>query len=563
MHAEEEEDEIAMGLDQLTYSTPEGGLGLLDAPLGAGTSSVLPTGGHADRLPSIFDEEPAIIDDPVFDVDDDGFLHPAISADFQPDVELPSAEGGQLASEARHGSLAGAEPLLAAEEDELVLNFDDDVIYQDDELIHQTPGPQIPLTPEPDGEAEQQDGRHLSSAQPTEESTEAAEAPQRRVRPAKIIQPDRQTELTNRALNEWNQNYLANMAVALRTKQTHSALAEAKRNAEFWALQQGLGNIATAFGTDREAHPLAIFSGHSLWDLLRGPVQGTKRSRTASVADRQEEEEERRVRAKTSSQQEIAPEEGDGLQPIDEDGVMFPDDDPEIEPEVGRHAPPSLPDRSSGMPWNFSAGGSRHSSALPPGTSLLPRLSSSIRGFPGGTELGPPSGLSRREMRLPSVSPLFGRGLLAGSRLGSQGPLELTSNEDDFADLDAQLGVGLDPDFELYGPSATVDTQTAAQSQWVAATLEQEAYNFLTFVTTKIQDKGGNVDREDEGTEGEAGGLEHEASIMFDELLPPEQNSAVVGAQALLHVLSLTTKGFLEVHQAEPFGNINISVVSH
>ena len=110
----------------------------------------------------------------------------------------------------------------------------------------------------------------------------------------------------------------------------------------------------------------------------------------------------------------------------------------------------------------------------------------------------------------------------------------------------------------MYGPSATVDTQTAAQSQWVAATLENEAYNFLTFVNTKIQEK----------TELEEGAIEEEGeiqekNIMLDELLPPTQNSAIVGAQALLHVLALTTKGLLEVYQAEDFGEIQISVISH
>ncbi|KIX10337.1 uncharacterized protein Z518_01419 [Rhinocladiella mackenziei CBS 650.93] len=104
-------------------------------------------------------------------------------------------------------------------------------------------------------------------------------------------------------------------------------------------------------------------------------------------------------------------------------------------------------------------------------------------------------------------------------------------------------------DFEWYDHSATVDKQTAAQNQLAAATLENEACNFLIFVNAKIQTRAG------EQQEG--------MKITLDELLPPTQNSQIVGAQALLHVLALATKGLLEVYQAGPFGEIEIAVVNH
>jgi hypothetical protein len=142
------------------------------------------------------------------------------------------------------------------------------------------------------------------------------------------------------------------------------------------------------------------------------------------------------------------------------------------------------------------------------------------------------------------------------SRIGSQEPSHLTSDEDEFADLDAQLGLDTNPDFELYGPAANVDTQTAAQSQWVASALENEANNFFNFVQTRIAEDADDGQGDDEG-------MIESNTITFEELLPPTQNSQIVGAQGLLHVLALATKGLLEVHQAEPFGAIEIAVVSH
>jgi hypothetical protein len=350
------------------------------------------------------------------------------------------------------------------------------------------------------------------------------------------------------------------MAAALTARQNHTSHFEAKKNAEFWVLHQGIGNIASNFGGDQTPHPLAIFSGQSLWDLLRGVPAGTKRSRSGSSAGDDEDEGARRVRTRTASQEEVARgEDGDGFNFGDDDGLIQ-GDDINIESEVGRDAPPSLPDHSSGMPWNISA--SRHSSAQPLGSGLVPRLSSSVGGLAGGMELGPPSSVGRRRSRLTSASPLLERGP-SFSRAGSQEASRLTSNEEDFADLDAQLGLdNADADFELYGPSAIVDTQTAAQSQWIAATLENEAYNFLTFVSTNIQERadeqqGGDQHEDDEGV------IQGANKITFDALLPPTLNSQAVGAQGLLHVLALATKGLLEVHQAEPFGEIEIAVVSH
>lgn len=536
-------------LDIPLPDTP-GGLGALGLDSGAGTSSLARTASQAQAPASVFDEEPALIEDPIFEVDDDGFLHPAMSVDLQRS-ESQSHGVPRIASE---GAATGQEAAIVDDAAiQLDILVDDDVpMFADDDQVPDQAGPAAP------GATQGVIGpsAHLKpSVHPddqSEEVSETVEAPQRRARPLKSLQPDQRTQLSNRDLNDWNENYLLNMAAARQSRQGQTSRYEAKKNAEFWVLHQGIGNIASTFGDERVPHPFCIFSGQSLWGMLSGADTGMKRSRSGSLTGDDGSENARRVRARTTSQDEVARgDEDEGLNFNDDEGLMLPGDDFNIESEVGRHAPPSLPDRSSGMPWNIS--GSRQSSAraLPLGSGQ-PRMSSSIGGLAGWMELGPPSAFGRRESRFTSASPLLGRGRSV-PRLGSQEAPEesrLTRNEDEFGDLDMQLGADVDLDFELYGPSANVDTQTAAQSQWIAQTLENEAYNFLTFVNTKVQ----KMAEEDQ---------ERDNHVTLDELLPPTQNSQVVGAQAFLHVLALATKGLLEVSQAEPYGEIEIAVVDH
>ncbi|KAL2393307.1 Protein arg-6, mitochondrial [Exophiala dermatitidis] len=598
-----DDDDEEPGLEISSLDTPGGGgFGMLGTDFGAGTSSVLKTGSRAGhpRPPSLFEEEPAIIDDPIFDIDDDGVLQPAMPVSGG-DIDIQSSGSvgdqgqgpqGQVEDEAMAGG--GVESRLATPLPEgMPLPQHDIIMYDDNDMPMFLDDDQIDLaTPQhalaaAEGEAPGT-VRSTSSVQPPDtesrETSETAEAPQRRARPVKSIRPDQRTELSNRDLNEWNENYLVNMAAALRSRQSQVSRYEAKKNAEFWILHQGIGNIAGTFGDDRTQHPFALFSGQSLWELLRDDkAGGTKRSRSRSGSDTAEaddgDENARRVRARTTASQEEhgRGEDGVGIDNND-NGINFDEDDGlniqgpggdefNIGSEVGRHAPPSLPDRSSGMPWNTGIS-SRQSFAQPGSRGLrhgsgLFRMSSSVGGLAGGMELvGPPSAFGRRGSRFTSASPLLGKGPgpsfprlssqetgeMHGSRLSSN-----VSNENDFADLDAQLGVGadadVDVDFELFGPSANVDTQTAAQSQWVAETLENEAYNFLTFVNTKVQALA------EEGQERDRG-----AAVTLDELLPPTQHSQVVGAQAFLHVLALATKGLLQVAQAEPYGEIGIAV---
>ncbi|RMZ86099.1 hypothetical protein DV737_g76, partial [Chaetothyriales sp. CBS 132003] len=380
-------------------------------------------------------------------------------------------------------------------------------------------------------------------------SPATANAPQQRARKSKPLQVDARAELTNAELHRWTNNYLAHMTSVIRHKEHCGSVAQAKKNAAFWIMRQGVGSVEILFGQDRIDHPLATFSGQSLLDALRGSRSSPPGSKRPHSPTEDEEQQSRRVRARMG---------GDD----DEEDIILGDDDIRIESEIGRHAQSSLPDRPSVMPWNMS--GSRQGSAVARlfGSTAY-RVPSSA-----GEVTGLPQAFSRRGSRFTSASPLLGKGR---SRLPSLDTQATTTD----TGLDIGLGLGSDvdnfnpddlgiqspsQDFEFYAPSAKVDAQTAANSQWLKTTMEDEAINFLDFLDTKIAERGVDMLRAaDEATSME---VRAGKSITLDELLPPVENTSVVGAQALLHVLSLATKGFVDVEQTEPWETIRLWIVS-
>lgn len=165
----------------------------------------------------------------------------------------------------------------------------------------------------------------------------------------------------------------------------------------------------------------------------------------------------------------------------------------------------------------------------------------------------PAGSLDRRASRLPSASPLVSRGRQRYSSL------ELPPGEDD----DEILGgrhisddQALD-DFQLYGPAAAIDTQTAGQSQWMRATLNREAINFLDFVKAEITALPAHASDDEDELSGDC---HPNSSVSFERLLPPTQHSKIVAAQALHHLLALATKSLITVRQDSPYGSIDLSL---
>lgn len=197
------------------------------------------------------------------------------------------------------------------------------------------------------------------------------------------------------------------------------------------------------------------------------------------------------------------------------------------------------------MPWNSgSIQGSRH------GSSARGKLFiGSVGGFPssaGGPSSLPGMDLPRRGRRLTSQSPLTGRGPVL-ERFSSVEPGEDGDGLGDPGLGEAGLGEEQDCDeVELYGPGANVNTQTAAQSQWMKAALDQESSNFFAF----LRAEAGNKTGVDTGV----------ASVTFEELLPSGEHSKIVAAQAFHHLLALATKAVITVRQEEAFGEIQVDI---
>ena len=234
---------------------------------------------------------------------------------------------------------------------------------------------------------------------------------------------------------------------------------------------------------------------------------------------------------------------------------------------------PLLEDHSSQMPWNISASihGSRQGSyqASRQGSrqgSIAQGhgFTSSIGGFPSAGGLSSisqlplmPDPLGRRASRLTSASPLTGRGP-ARSRLGS---LDLPAAHRDENELQRFSNDDAFEDFQLHGPAAAVDTQTAAQSQWLKATLDQESTNFFSFVRAEIDatattEEG--VEEEDELAADQPAGSRN--TVVFQNMLPATQHTKIVAAQAFHHVLALVTKGLLSVEQPVGYGPIHLGL---
>lgn len=337
----------------------------------------------------------------------------------------------------------------------------------------------------------------------------------------------------NADFKDWQEYYAANMVAKTNEKIALRVRNNAKANADAFLWGNGIGGIGRILGSveNGATHPLAIFCGDALRELMTGePIVSPKRKRRDSVASTVEAEGDIRKRAHgdDSDPQLARGDDGVGMPVFGEDDAM-PLDDPTA--EIGREAMSPLAEhQSSAMPWNISTS----LNSFRAGSSSLPRGRTQIRGSSVMGKPGPGS-------RVSAQSPLVGRGRLLSDFedvAGSPSPPE--RGREIYTSGDAMALVG-DDEFDMYGPGAAVDTQTAGNTQWLAEALETESYNFLEFVK--------NTATEIEIDEV----MRHPGDktwVGFEKMFPTGRSTnKVVAAQAFYHVLSLATKNLLGVNQ--------------
>lgn len=237
--------------------------------------------------------------------------------------------------------------------------------------------------------------------------------------------------------------------------------------------------------------------------------------------------------------------------------------------EIGRRAPTPLIDDPT-FPWNTTASAvaSRHGSSIArgPGLGSVGGFPSSIGGAPS-LQGAPPGSFDRRGNRVTSASPLTGRGAPRYSSLEVPGGERDEQQAAGEPPSDDYQGFGDDYDsFQLHGPGAGVATQTVAQTQWMKSTLDREAQNFLEFVKVELAAlplpaaRAGRDLDEEEDEAASTSAAPSRPVIEFEQLLPPGQHTTLVAAQALHHILALTTKGLMNVQQHVSFGPIRLDV---
>lgn len=312
----------------------------------------------------------------------------------------------------------------------------------------------------------------------------------------------------------------------------HRAPGQAKKNAEYWLWGSGIGGIGRLFGGSTGLNPFDRYYGDNLFELYTGvsrkSLAGKKHDRDSGIDDATQGE-SRRVRSKTEDDGEQV-----GRAEGDEDMFMLGDD----EVELPRDAPSALDDQQifSAMPWNMSAS-IRGSSAVP--RSGRVGMLGSI-----GHSTGQQTSVVQRGGRTVSASPLHGRGQAGGLEA-----LRSLDEDNDFGSLGlGDFGMPPGPSSDDVYAEPEGETQAAVR---VREALSAEGENFLTFVSEAIAEKGVRVEME---------GAEDIHEVLFEDLLPPAENTRMVACQGLMMVLALGTKGLLEVRQHKSFEEIGLSL---
>lgn len=392
-------------------------------------------------------------------------------------------------------------------------------IYQlpDDDMNPALPGEDDKLAENPASSSSSMP--HSDPHSEVMEPSESFTAPMRRRRVPRTIRADAVTELRNKDLVDWNANYLNNMDTAARQKAHNCALTQAKKNAEHYVWGSGLGNIGERMIMSHGYNPFSMFVGDNLFEAITGitrKVTGIKRDRDSGIDDATQEE-SRHVRQKIT--------EPEAARDADEDGFPVPFGDEDDAVELPREAASALDDQLvlSLMPWNMSA--SIRGSSVVPFSGHIDMISSVSRGRHGSRPI--------------STSPLRGRGQPLVFELQ-----HLTSDGDLVGGEFALPGLSSDsPE-----PEALPDTTSRLRKA-----LSAEDENFITYMAEKISEKHNRAETKT-GVESKAD------TITFGELLPPKDNTKMVACHGLMMVLTLGSKGMLDIQQPEHFGDIHLGL---
>lgn len=440
------------------------------------------------------------------------------------------------------------EDALVGRLDRIELNLDEDgdinMMQMEEDLV--LPDADA-FQPQPRQKATSEDLPSEISEVPTSEMAEVAVPIKKKRAKAALKKAITDTEAIsyrNADFKSWQENYADNMASQRDAKRNNAIKNHAKANAGVFLFGNGIGNIGRLITSvsNGSSHPLAWLQGDMLRNLITGEptppaFREQARKRRLSVSSTVEADEEARKRRHSDEDPEAqrGHEDKEMIQPLDDDLALLGLED---SAEMGRDAPTPLAEhQSSAMPWNVSSS----LKSFRAGDLSLPRQRGVRASSIVSHRAGPPS-------RVSVQSPLVGRGRLLSDfedirRDESPSPPERGRNHITGTSDNAILALDED-EFEMHGPAAAVDTQTAGNSQWLAEALETESYNFLEFVkntTTEIE-----IDEEITEIERE----EYRTWVGFEKMFPPNQGTTkIVAAQAFYHVLSLATKNLLGVKQ--------------
>lgn len=540
-------------------------------PFQISVSSVLKLPGTG----RLYEDEPGILDDFDFEFDADGKMIDIDIAEREARRSASLAPNiGRLESDSAASRRVRQDHIdaFAGRASRPEFDIDGDLIMQidDHEVILPAAEP-FPSRATPQAQRESED--HSRTKTDTLSSV-VTPVKKRRPRTQRTINADEQLEVSNSDIRHWQNDYLENMDSVRNQKRANRAPALARSNAYTWVFGVGIGGIGgIARGIQASHLPdiFAIYSGNKLRESITGIATANSPARSAKHPRNEDDEENegRRVRARQDQNEDQI---GRG-----NDDDLMPMLDNSIGAEMGRDAQPALDDHlPSAMPWNISA--SLHSyRALPLGSSSIIRDARHIPGRPSSI-----LSATRPGSRLTSASPLLGRNTTAllddfdsymagagGSGLGiyaDEGAFP-TLRDRDTHTLTTTQDAADAAEFELFGPMAAIDTQTAQTSQVVKEALARESLNFLDFVKNTLAEEAMD-ELKDAGIFDDAGILGREGSlpgpggkeVAFETLFPPESNSRMVAAQAFHHVLTLATRNLLRVSQQDGFSDIMLGI---